>query len=379
MKAWILTGFYLWKDIWSRWLETPGAFLARLGVGVLLAAIMLLGQAVLILAEHSLEARIARLGSNTLLITESATAPTGLQSHLAPLLQPATVRADFISLRRASIEARDEFGRDVTVLVYGTPSLPALAPFLAIAPDQPVHLIDPQLPAGLVVQVTINGRDYSGLNLAPPDWLSRMVSGQSIALIPETIGLDWLAQGWFETVLLVDQQGDLRTLAAAVRAILKLENRTYAHLQSPEQLLRELAKLRRTQDRVQTGAGLIGGIVVALVFGSIAILEYRQNRYVAALLRSFGAPAPLLVARYAIEAILITTIAVIVAQIMMLALHQTVFELIGFEPVLIDRQNLDPYTITLVWKQARWLLLGAGLSLIPVAFGLRQSVGRILQ
>ena len=168
-------------------------------------------------------------------------------------------------------------------------------------------------------------------------------------------------------------------LAAAVRTLLQLENRTHAQVQSPEALLSELDELHQMQRRVQTGAGLLGGIVVALVFGSIAVLEYRQNRYVAALLRSFGAPAPLIVGRYAVEALILTTTAVLLAVWLLLTLHGWLFALAGFEPTLLSRTALNPYSVELVWHQARWLALGALLSLLPVAYGLRQPVGRVLQ
>jgi predicted lysophospholipase L1 biosynthesis ABC-type transport system permease subunit len=119
--------------------------------------------------------------------------------------------------------------------------------------------------------------------------------------------------------------------------------------------------------------------VVALVFGSIAILEYRQNRFIVALLRSFGAPAPLLLLRYAAEALLLVAVALLLVRQGIVLAHPALFALAGFEPGLLDRAVLDPYAWPAVWPQARWLLLGAALGVLPVAFALRQPVGKILQ
>lgn len=379
MKAWILTGFYLWKDIWSRWLETPGALLARLAVGFLLAALMLLAQAALLLTERSLEARVARMGAQILVVTEAVTGDAARQPDLGRLLRTTGDRADLIALRQISVRAQDEYGRDLLVLVYGPESLPALAPLLGAAPEAAVHLIHPSLAAGIPVRVTLEGRDYQGATVATPSWWQRFGAGQAIALVPESIAGPWLATGWFEHALLIERHGDLPRLAAAVRALLALENRSHAQLQSPEALLTELDALRRLQRRAQAGAGLVGGIVVALVFGAIAVLEYRQNRFVAALLRSFGAPAPLLVARYALESLVLTAAAVLAAACALRGFHGGLFALAGFEPALLRLDTLDPYAAGLVWNQARWLALGAGLSLLPIAFGLRQPVGKILQ
>lgn len=379
MKAWILTAFYLWKDIWSRWLETPGALLARLAVGCLLAGLMLLAQAALLLTEHSLEIRVARLGAQVIVVTEPVTGDADRQPDLGRLLQSVAGRADFVALRQVSIRAQDEFGRDLLVLLYGPDSVPALAPLLAAAPTAAVHIIHPQLPAGIPLRVSLDGRDYQSQTLTPPAWWPRLGSSQVVALVPESLGTSWLSTGWFEHVLLVERNGDLPRLAAAVRTLLQLENRSRAQVQSPEALLGELAELRQLQQRAQAGAGLAGGLVVALVFGSIAVLEYRQNRFVAALLRSLGAPGSLLVARYAVEALVIAAAAVLLATWTLRGVHAPLFSLAGFEPALLQLDRIDPYTPGLVWTQGRWLGLGALLSLLPVAFGLRQPVGKILQ
>jgi hypothetical protein len=295
------------------------------------------------------------------------------------LLRSVSDRADLIALRQVAVRAEDEFGGNLLVLVYGEDSLPTLAPWLAAAPESPVHVINPRLPGGLTLHVTVDGRDYDSTVLNAPAWLQRFGTNQPLVLVPASLGEDWLGTGWFETAILIERTGDLPTLAAAVRTLLQLENRTYAQIQSPEALLNELEDLRRMQHRAQTGAGLLGGIVVALVFGSIAVLEYRQNRFVAALLRSFGAPGPLIVMRYALEALILTATAVLLAVWFLVSLHAWIFGLVGFEPALLQRTVLDPYTPLLVWHQARWLVLGAVISLVPVAFGLRQPVGRVLQ
>lgn len=377
MKAWILTAFYLWKDIWSRWLETPGALLTRLLVAFLLAGLLLLAQAALQLAERSLELRVERMGAQTIVVNEAVAGGTD-RPPLARLL-PDAPGAGLLALRQASVRAQDEFGAELRVLVHGRESLPALASLLGAAPDAAVHTVNPRLPAGLTLRVLIDGRDYTAVNLAPPASLQRFTTGQPVVLVPEAIGEAWLGTGWFETALVFDRSGDLPRLAAAIRALLRLEERHQAQIQSPEVLLDELQDLRQVQHRAQTGAGLVGGGVVALLFGSIAILEYRQNRYVAALLRSCGAPAPLLVARYAAEALLLSAVAVLAARLALAGLHGPLFGRLGLETGLLDRGHHDPYAWPLVWQQTRWLALGALVSLLPVAYSLRQPVGRILQ
>ncbi|MBX3750842.1 MAG: hypothetical protein KF897_12205 [Opitutaceae bacterium] len=382
MKAWTLTAFYLWKDIWSRWLETPGAVLARLLVAVLLGALLLLAQAAFQLGERSLEARILRLGAQSLYLTEAVTGEPGRRPPLGALLAPLGERADLIALRQVPWVAQDEFGGEAVVLVYGPESLPALAPLLAGGRGHSVHLLAPTLPAGLPVSLHIAGADYPALTLAPPGWLARFAADRAVALVPVEMAGDWLQAGYYETTLALARDSDpaaLRRLAAALRALLVLEDRPTAQLQTPEALLDELDDLRSLQTRAQTGAALAAGLVVAIVFGSIAVLEYRQNRYIVALLRSFGAPAGLLLLRYAGEALLVAAAAVLLARTGLAWVHAPLFGAAGFEPALLDRTLIDPYAWGTVWPAARWLLLGGALSVVPIAAALRQPVGRILQ
>ena len=83
----------------------------------------------------------------------------------------------------------------------------------------------------------------------------------------------------------------------------------------------------------------------------------------------------MIVIRYAVEALILTIAAVALAVWILVSLHVWLFTLAGFEPALLQRNTLDPYSLSLVWHQAHWLALGALLSLLPVAFGLRQPFG----
>lgn len=380
MKAWTLTSFYLWKDIWSRWLETPGAVIARVLVASLLTGLMLLVHAGFELTEQSLDARIQRMGAQTLVVSEVVSGNHHRLPTLGKLLGPIGKTADIISLRQAPITARDEFGQDYVALVYGAESLPSLVPL--INADATVHLINPNLPENVPALITLDGMDYPAITVQVPTWLERISNGRAVVLVSDDLEPNWLNSGYFETTILIERHatpGSFRRLASAVRALLYLEQRDRAQIQSPEALLDELDKLQAIQHRAQAGAALAGGLVVALVFGSIAILEYRQNRYVTTLLRSFGAPTILLLARYTVEALFITVASVLLARWGLLLAHAPLFQLTGFEPALLDRHVYDPYTWDQTWDQSRWLLLGALLSMLPITLGLQRPIGRVLQ
>jgi hypothetical protein len=382
MKAWTLIAFYLSKDIWSRWLEHPGAVLARLLVGVLLAALLLFAQAGFMLAGRSLETRVARLGAGTILLTEVAGPDRPERAPLGELLAPLGARAELLAFRQLPVTARDPLRGDLLVLAYGRATQTALAPALAGVRPSALHYVTPELPAGIVIELEIDGALRDAVTVAPPSWLARLPLFKPLLIIPDEEASDWLRQGHLEfCLLLADPSAPdaVRTLAESVRTLLTLENRTTAQMQSPEVLLAEIDRLDSTRRRTQAAAGLAGGAVLALVFGAIAGLEYRQNRYIVALLRSFGAPSVLVLLRYAAEALLLLALAGVGARFLAAQLHGFLFGFAGFEAGLLDRAILDPYAWPEVWHQLRWLLAGAVLSVIPISLALRQPVGKILQ
>lgn len=382
MKAWTLIAFYLSKDIWSRWLEHPGAVLARLLVGVLLATLLLFAQAGFALAGRSLETRVARLGAGTLLVTEVAGPDRAGRATLGELLAPLAGRAELVAFRQLPVPARDPLRGDLLVLAYGRATEVALAPTLAGLPPAGIHYVTADLPAGLPLEVELDGVARPVVTVAPPVWLARLPLFNPLLILPDETAAAWSRAGHLEFCLVLADPArpdQVAALAGAVRTLLLVERRDTAQLQSPENLLREIERLDLTRRRAQAAAGLGGGLVLALVFGAIAGLEYRQNRYIVALLRSFGAPSVLVLLRYAAEAVLLLALAGVAAWLLAGGLHARVFGFAGFEPGLLDRSVLDPYGWSGVWLQLRWLLLGAALSVAPVALALRQPVGRILQ
>jgi len=60
-------------------------------------------------------------------------------------------------------------------------------------------------------------------------------------------------------------------------------------------------------------------------------------------------------------------------------LHAPLFGLAGFEAALLDRGRFDPYAWSETARGLAWLFIGALAGTLPVAFALRQPVGRVLQ
>ncbi len=380
MKAWILIAFYLWKDIWKRWLETPGGLLSRLLVAFLLGLLMLAIHAGFTLSARSIEQKIDRLGVRTLMLSRSVTftdVESGV-SDLATVLSPLRGHGELLAVKQLGVMAEDDAGRSCGVAAYADSMLPALAPALAHLGNRQAYVLTDEIPPAMPVRLEVDGVVIDAVTASPPGWLAALGAGR-VLLMPESLAEPWLGRGYLELlVFLGNDAAPLPSIAAGLRNLLRLESLRNVQLTSPEELLAQLDELRTAQRRWQGGFGAFGGLAVALVFGSIAILEYRQNRYIVALLRSFGAPPTLLVGRYLLEAAIVVALAAILARGAAVAAHPAVFSRAGIENGLLDLAVLDPYEWHEVWLHLRWLGLGALFSVLPVAFALRTPVGRVL-
>lgn len=143
-------------------------------------------------------------------------------------------------------------------------------------------------------------------------------------------------------------------------------------------MIKELESLQSRQAQWRSAMAGLLGLALALVFGAIAVLEFRQNAYVSALLRSFGAPGKALYLRQWIENGVLANLAAFSAILLLACFHRELFSTLGFPRDLLDFKHGNPY---LSWEIALillWVNVGAFLSSLSVAIGLRKPVGEIL-
>ncbi len=383
MRAWILIASYQLKDISRRWLETPGGVLARLSVATLLCCLMLLLTATFHLAAKSLESRILSLGVNTLVVRAPVSAEDLREGRPPPdrLLAPLALSGDVLALKTLYATAQSEYGESLVPLAYADLSLPALAPLL----DGPGlgdgrYLLSNHLPADIPVHIYLDQVEFTALTRPLPAALSALSIGESLLLLPEDSVEEIVRRGHQSLVVFsAAYAAEVPQLAEAARATLLASGLRNIQLQSAAAWIEELDALRATRTRWQRIAAAACTAVLVLVFGSLAVLEYRQNRYIAALLRSFGTPRWVLLVRYLGEGVLLLALAGFAARLIVTAAHAPLFRLAGFDSAWLGLDRLDPYTLAANPAIPLALAASALLSVLPVAISLRQPVGKILQ
>ena len=143
-------------------------------------------------------------------------------------------------------------------------------------------------------------------------------------------------------------------------------------------MVKELESLQARQAQWRSAMAGLLGLAVALVFGAIAVLEFRQNAYVSALLRSFGAPGKALYIRQWLENAALANLAGISAILLLASFHKELFGALGFPHDLLNLKNANPYFSSEMALVLLWLNIGAFLSSLSVAIGLKKPVGEIL-
>jgi hypothetical protein len=164
----------------------------------------------------------------------------------------------------------------------------------------------------------------------------------------------------------------------SIQALYALDNRPAPQMQSPLAMIKELEMLQSKQLQWRTVMAGLLGLVLALIFGAIAVLEFRQNQFVSALLRSFGAPGRALYLRQWIENAFVANISAIAIIALIASFHSQIFGLLGFSRDLLKIGSFNPYLSSETALILLWVNIGAMLSSIPVAIGLKKPVGEIL-
>ena len=382
MRHWILIASYLLKDICKRWLETPGALLARLLIATLLSLLMLFLHGAFVIASHDLENRILRMGANNVYVILTRTSlnlGTG-QPALDTLTAPLTAHGSVLNVRMAYSTGKTELGDDARILLYPDSALLEIDALRPEGSNASALLATNALPPGLPLQVQADALLWQATTCPLPTKMQHLADGQALLLIPDSAGASLLEFGWREICLFAaDQSADVPLIVDGLEQLLRSEGFTAYNLLSARGWQEELSDLRTRQIQWQTGIALFCGALLITVFGSIAILEYRHNAYIAALIRSFGIPRSALVLRYLGEALLLVTLSGVLAHLLARVGHQSIFMLAGFDPAWLHLETLNPYGI---YDNSLLLIalgVSAAASTIPIALAMRKPVGQILQ
>jgi hypothetical protein len=378
MKSSILAASYLWKDTCKRWFEQPGSPLARVFVTGLLAFTAAMILVTFDLLERSIRERLERFGLNTVVVRETITSDSReltvfgqAADHLAAL----STQGERMRLRQLFVRGSTEWQSSLVVFTYPPQAFADLAPFMSR--ETPLICFSENLPAGAHVRVAVNRQSKMAVIRRPQGWLRPLLSEDTL-LAPQGTWAEEERIGYIATTVLqrAAEALPVSQLVSAVNNLYAMERRAPPQVQSALPLINELETLRQRQTQWRNLLAGILGLAVSLVYGSISFLEFRQNLFVSALLRSFGAPSRWLFSRHLAENVFLANMAAVCAIMTVVLLHKTIFGTLGFTSSALDFAN--PYASAELFSILLWVNAGALLSSIPILVGLRRPVGATL-
>jgi hypothetical protein len=379
MKSWTLIASYLWKDTFSRWLEQPSTVLARLFVGALMVSVATFILVAFLLLERTLRERLDNFGINTLVVKEMVMVndPELLPSANRPdRLESLAMYGEKYRLRQLYGRATTEWPTDLQIMTYPPEAMSWLREYSS--PLTPLICISESWPENTMIKVTVLRQTAQAI-VKRPGKLFKPVFTQNLLLAPQNWSPELERIGYMEVNLFKrnDTAPPLQSIMDMIALLFQLDRRNAPQMQSPLPMVKELEMLQSRQGQWRAGLAAMLGLALALVYGAIAVLEFRQNLFITALLRSLGAPSIFLFLRQWAENALLANGAALLAIVVLASVHKSLFGLLGFSNTVLAG-GAAPYWSSEVLAVFLWVNIGAFLSSIPVALGLRRQVGQIL-
>ena len=352
--------------------------LARLFVGALMVSVATFILVAFLMLERTIRERLENFGVNTLIVKEMVMLndPELLPSANRPdRLEGLSAYGEKYRLRQLYGRATTEWPGDLQMMAYPPEAMVWLREYSS--PLTGLICISDKWPEDALIKVTVNRQSGQAI-VKRPGKLFSPVAKQPLLLLPQGWAPEMERIGYVEVNLLhrAETAPPMQSIMSMISLLFSLDKRMPPQMESPLPMMEELATLQARQAQWRAGLSAMLGLALALVYGAIAVLEFRQNLFVTALLRSLGAPSQFLFVRQWIENAVLANGAAILAVCVLAMVHQSLFGLMGFSKTAMNAGS--PYLSREILMLFLWVNIGAFLSAIPVAIGLRKRVGEIL-
>jgi hypothetical protein len=367
---------YLARDMVCRWRENPFSLLAKAVVAGLLSGMA----AVILISFHLSAAEIRRslesAGASSVLVhefvpTERLATRKWVQEAVQPLKLPVVHHLEKLS----AVAESDVRGAIPVFLVDAEASWF----WVQTEVDAAMLFLTEELPAGIKLPVRIGSSSIVAVTRPRPEWIKRMVSGPLIVAPRER----FYRQGLFglESYTYFEVPGGadrVKSVVAAVNLLAVESGYKGVTIRDPLNLIGRLDALEENQEVWRTAIVVGFGSTLALVLGVIAFLEFRERRFVCALLRSFGLHEAVILVRYAMDALLVSNVMLAVMTFGVLAAANQILPTLGVSQAAVKAMDGLSFFRQDGLALVAFVNLGALLSVVPTALGLRKSIGRVL-
>lgn len=381
MKSWTSIPFYLWKNTFKRWLEYPVSPLSKIMLPALLGVLAIIVLTLFEEVERELREQLKRNSAYKVVVEEVVTGahvPTVLQrSFEEEVLWKDRYGAAVNQLRRPLVSANWKSSQNLPVLTYTAAVEDFADEARSGAPPMAWLLTSDRRMIGQVESVVLGETQVVAQARELPAWIQHELGRETVLAMPVEMAEAYLYKGFVSQILVeMDSVEGVRQFVKEAEAYYRAEKRR-VKVVSALAVLENLERITAIQRVVRSLIVLGCGIILAMTLGSVAWLEYRQDAYLLALLKSFGTPPRTLLVHMFLENLTLVLAgigSVWIAWPGIYALALPKLRAIGLNAS--EAMSMDAGDLLTVAAAA---LVGVLLAMVPVAVGLRKPPGLILQ
>ncbi|MGJ8726128.1 MAG: hypothetical protein ACSHYB_16350 [Roseibacillus sp.] len=383
MLSWILIPAYLFKNSIHRWFENIASPATKLLIPFLLALFGLIVFGFLRGLEGQLKEQLEQADLRTILTAESirgADAPRRIQELESEERLWSEFCERFESFDQVPLSGATRNLDRLPVLAYSGPlsfiDMPAMVP----GEPEEVFLLATGTRWSERVDVLIKGYEISAKVLPLPEMFDEYYQKQAVVLVPRSLVEPVMLEGFTHIQILVPEKTvTTARLEGLVRAQARLEDRQL-RVDSSVEVLNRLEKLLSGQRLVRLALAGALALILSLILGALALLEFRHEAYILALLRSFGVRAWVLAVHFFIENLFLTVGGLALGWLVFVRMGAKLLP--GLSEGLAPGMGAPELAVVPVQEDVKILLLasvlGVVLAVIPVLWGLRKRPGLIL-
>ena len=314
MKYWILINTYLWKNICNRWFESPLAPLSKVVLCFLLSLLSFVVIGLLKNAEQVLEDQLSQRYVLTSVVTvhdmskQDQVIRMDKSLYREAVFKTMSADSELNYFRRAGVTAKDSQGNFYPVVVcFSEPTFWKEEWGEFERPEIYFFCDDVGASEG---QLEIRDLKIKPKRLPKIDYLSSLAKNKGVIIVPYPMGSSLLKSGFSEVIVFRSTSvAAMKSSHEKLEAYCAAENLNFS-LYSALPLLKQLELFVKMQHYVQSGLALLIIIITAIVLGNQSLLEFREQQYLFALLRSFGSPLSLSMLAELMEKILVCLLGV---------------------------------------------------------------------
>ncbi len=375
MKSWILIVSYLWKDTWKRWFEQPGSILARVVVTGIMVSISIVLLVAFSMQVEKIKQQMETFGLDNMLVMETVSGKDLEKGKVDTRFSEIGKWGELLTVKKLLVRGNSSDGSRVAVVSYTEDAVVSLHHYLKYGHSE--VLLTKKYPQGMILDVKVEDTWIRTVCLPPRDHEEKLLQGDTLFLPSEQYA--YFESTGYSVSYYLKRDLDAPTIemiGESINAVVANDRRGRVDIRSSAMIKKKLAKLEEQQSILKyTMAGLLGG-ALALIYGTLSILEFAQQRYVSALLRSFGVPRILLAMRSIIESVVIVNGVAFSVIYGLMTLHDKLFKALKLQNKDMDLEALY------LSDEVLWVLvfvnIGVVLSSLPVIRAMGQPVGKVL-